>query len=60
MAQNMAVTTMPASNINMQARYHVPGFRKCVRPNPVTGVVLSEDVSGTGAPHCCMMEREPD
>ena len=51
---------MPASNINMQARYHVHGFRKCVRPNPVTGVVLSEDVSGTGAPHCCVMEREPD
>ena len=30
------------------------------RPNPVTGVVLSEAVSGEDAPHCCAFEREAD
>ena len=30
------------------------------RPNPVTGVVLSEAVSGDEAPHCCAFEREAD
>ena len=30
------------------------------RPNPVTGVVLSEAVSGEDAPHCCAIEREAD
>jgi ribonucleoside-diphosphate reductase alpha chain len=28
------------------------------RPNPVTGVVLSEAASGEEAPHCCALERE--
>ena len=38
------------------------GLKGCTtfRPNPVTGVVLSEDVSGAAAPHCCVIEREPD
>jgi ribonucleoside-diphosphate reductase alpha chain len=30
------------------------------RPNPVTGVVLSEAASGEDAPHCCALEREAD
>jgi ribonucleoside-diphosphate reductase alpha chain len=30
------------------------------RPNPVTGVVLSEEASGVEAPHCCVLEREAD
>ena len=30
------------------------------RPNPVTGVVLSEDAAGVEAPHCCVLEREAD
>ena len=30
------------------------------RPNPVTGVVLSEEASGAEAPHCCVLEREAD
>ena len=30
------------------------------RPNPVTGVVLSEAISGEDAPHCCAFEREAD
>jgi ribonucleoside-diphosphate reductase alpha chain len=30
------------------------------RPNPVTGVVLSEEASGAEAPHCCALEREAD
>jgi ribonucleoside-diphosphate reductase alpha chain len=30
------------------------------RPNPVTGVVLSEAASGEDAPHCCTIEREAD
>ena len=28
------------------------------RPNPVTGMVLSEDNVGVEAPHCCALERE--
>ena len=30
------------------------------RPNPATGVVLSEAASGEDAPHCCAFEREAD
>jgi len=30
------------------------------RPNPVTGVVLSQAASGDEAPHCCALEREAD
>jgi ribonucleoside-diphosphate reductase alpha chain len=30
------------------------------RPNPVTGMVLSEDNVGVEAPHCCALEREAD
>ena len=30
------------------------------RPNPVTGMVLSEEASGVEAPHCCVLEREAD
>ena len=30
------------------------------RPNPVTGVVLSEAPPGDEAPHCCALEREAD
>ena len=30
------------------------------RPNPVTGTVLTEEAGGTQAPHCCVLEREPD
>ena len=30
------------------------------RPNPVTGMVLSEEASGVEAPHCCVLEREED
>jgi len=38
------------------------GLKGCTtfRPNPVTGAVLSEDVSGEDAPHCCVLEREAD
>jgi ribonucleoside-diphosphate reductase alpha chain len=30
------------------------------RPNPVTGVVQSDDAFGDEAPHCCVLEREAD
>jgi len=30
------------------------------RPNPVTGTILSEEAGGAEAPHCCVLEREPD
>jgi ribonucleoside-diphosphate reductase alpha chain len=30
------------------------------RPNPVTGMVLSEVETGIEAPHCCVVEREAD
>ena len=30
------------------------------RPNPVTGMVLSQDAAGDEAPHCCVLEREAD
>ncbi|PWB59613.1 MAG: ribonucleoside-diphosphate reductase, adenosylcobalamin-dependent [Bradyrhizobiaceae bacterium] len=30
------------------------------RPNPVTGAVLSPEADGAEAPHCCVLEREPD
>jgi ribonucleoside-diphosphate reductase alpha chain len=38
------------------------GLKGCTtfRPNPVTGAVLSEEAAGTGAPHCCVFEREAD
>lgn len=38
------------------------GLKGCTtfRPNPVTGTVLSEDKSGSEAPHCCVLEREAD
>jgi ribonucleoside-diphosphate reductase alpha chain len=38
------------------------GLKGCTtfRPNPVTGTVLSEDAAGARAPHCCVLEREPD
>ncbi|MGD0634538.1 MAG: adenosylcobalamin-dependent ribonucleoside-diphosphate reductase [Beijerinckiaceae bacterium] len=38
------------------------GLKGCTafRPNPVTGTVLSEDAGGARAPHCCVLEREPD
>ena len=38
------------------------GLKGCTtfRPNPVTGMVLTEEAAGTKAPHCCVLEREPD
>ncbi len=38
------------------------GLKGCTtfRPNPVTGMVLSEEANGGEAPHCCVLEREPD
>ncbi len=38
------------------------GLKGCTtfRPNPVTGTVISEEASGANAPHCCVLEREPD
>jgi ribonucleoside-diphosphate reductase alpha chain len=30
------------------------------RPNPVTGMVLTEESAGAEAPHCCVLEREAD
>ena len=38
------------------------GLKGCTtfRPNPVTSMVLTEGAGGTGAPHCCVLEREPD
>jgi ribonucleoside-diphosphate reductase alpha chain len=38
------------------------GLKGCTvfRPNPVTGMVLSEEEAGAGAPHCCVLEREGD
>ena len=38
------------------------GLKGCTtfRPNPITGMVLSEEQDGTEAPHCCVIEREPD
>lgn len=38
------------------------GLKGCTtfRPNPVTGAVLSQELSGAEAPHCCAPEREPD
>jgi ribonucleoside-diphosphate reductase alpha chain len=38
------------------------GLKGCTtfRPNPVTGMVLSEEAGGAEAPHCCVLEREPD
>jgi len=38
------------------------GLRGCTtfRPNPVTGMVLSEMGAGAEAPHCCVLERESD
>jgi ribonucleoside-diphosphate reductase alpha chain len=38
------------------------GLKGCTtfRPNPVTGMVLSEDATGAQAPHCCVLEREAD
>jgi ribonucleoside-diphosphate reductase alpha chain len=38
------------------------GLKGCTtfRPNPITGAVLSEAAAGVEAPHCCVLEREPD
>jgi len=38
------------------------GLKGCTtfRPNPVTGMVLSESIIGIDAPHCCVPEREAD
>lgn len=38
------------------------GLKGCTtfRPNLVTGTVLSEAADGAEAPHCCVLEREPD
>jgi ribonucleoside-diphosphate reductase alpha chain len=38
------------------------GLKGCTtfRPNPVTGTVLTEEAGGAHAPHCCVLEREPD
>ncbi len=38
------------------------GLKGCTtfRPNPITGSVLSEEAAGAKAPHCCVLEREPD
>jgi ribonucleoside-diphosphate reductase alpha chain len=38
------------------------GLKGCTtfRPNPVTGAVLTEEADGAQAPHCCVLEREPD
>ena len=48
------------SDIYLQA-YDL-GLKGCTtfRPNPVTGTVLSEEASGSEAPHCCVAERESD
>ncbi|MEX1082745.1 MAG: ribonucleoside-diphosphate reductase, adenosylcobalamin-dependent, partial [Xanthobacteraceae bacterium] len=38
------------------------GLKGCTtfRPNPVTGMVLSEEKASVEAPHCCVPEREAD
>ena len=38
------------------------GLKGCTtfRPNPITGTVLSEEMGGIDAPHCCVLEREAD
>jgi ribonucleoside-diphosphate reductase alpha chain len=38
------------------------GLKGCTvfRPNPVTGMVLSEEDGGARAPHCCVLEHEGD
>jgi ribonucleoside-diphosphate reductase alpha chain len=38
------------------------GLKGCTtfRPNPVTGMVLSDTTAGADAPHCCALEREAD
>lgn len=38
------------------------GLKRCTtfRPNPVTGIVLSQEADGSEAPHCCAIDREPD
>jgi len=38
------------------------GLKGCTtfRPNPVTGMVLSQAVAAMDAPHCCALEREAD
>ena len=63
-----------SKTINVPADYPFSEFRKvydlayekglkgCTtfRPNPVTGVVLSDTGEGAEAPHCCVLEREAD
>jgi ribonucleoside-diphosphate reductase alpha chain len=41
---------------------HDMGLKGCTafRPNPVTGMVMSEAAAGNEAPHCCVLEREAD
>jgi ribonucleoside-diphosphate reductase alpha chain len=38
------------------------GLKGCTtfRLNPVTGTVLTEEAGGAQAPHCCILECEPD
>ena len=38
------------------------GLKGCTtfRPNPITGAILSDQIGGAEAPHCCVAEREAD
>ncbi|HVM81449.1 MAG TPA: adenosylcobalamin-dependent ribonucleoside-diphosphate reductase [Stellaceae bacterium] len=38
------------------------GLKGCTtfRPNPITGAVLTSAAEAAEAPHCCVLEREPD
>jgi ribonucleoside-diphosphate reductase alpha chain len=38
------------------------GLKGCTtfRPNPITGAVLTSAIEAAEAPHCCVLEREPD
>jgi ribonucleoside-diphosphate reductase alpha chain len=41
---------------------HERGLKGCTtfRPNPITGAVLTSAAEAAEAPHCCVLEREPD
>lgn len=47
---------------DLHAKAYELGLKGCTtfRPNPTTGVVLSDAAAGTEAPHCCVIEREAD
>ena len=47
---------------DLYAKAYELGLKGCTtfRPNPTTGVVLSDATAGAAAPHCCVIEREAD